>query len=80
MNNRFAMRVSTGIDLLIRAMTRRGLGGRGGRKVGGLARIWGVGGWSIQRSGGEPYLVLLPLFREDFWWWDLTLRCRYHLY
>ena len=34
MQNRIAMRVSTGVDLLTRAMTRGGFGGRSGRKVG----------------------------------------------
>jgi len=72
------MRVSTGIDLLTRAMTRGEFGGRSGRKVGELAKIWGVGGWLIQRNGGEPYLVLFPLFREDIWRWDLILRCRFY--
>lgn len=77
MKNRIAMREDIGIDSLIKTMTRRGLGGSSGSKVGELARIWGVGGWLIQRNGGELYLVLFPLFREDIWRWELILRCRF---
>ena len=78
MENRIAMRVGIGIDSLIKTMTRRGLGGSSGSKVGEPARIWGVGGWLIQRNGGELYLVLFPLFHEDIWRWDLILKCRFY--